>query len=99
MEQSAALESTNIVCCAYLNALIRALPAVEERVGDLVPQPPTLRREFAGSLIESTLLDQAIAEDDVFLVRTSFEVDGGAMNWKLLFIPASDSVATLQELL
>ena len=62
LEQSAAKETTNIVGCAYVNALAAHLPGIgvpdveptnETKVagGELVPTPPTFVQEFAGSLL------------------------------------------------
>ena len=63
LEQSAAKETTNIVGCAYVNALAAHLPGIvpsrsgqgNGRIasGELVPTPPTFVHEFAGSLLSS----------------------------------------------
>ena len=82
LEQSAAKETTNIVGCAYVNALAAHLPGVTpapedpaqlrpaaeedpaqletEARGELVPTPPTFLHEFAGSLLEFALMEQAL---------------------------------------
>src|SRR5947209_14296995 len=60
LEQSAARETTNIVGCAYVNALAAHLPGLSGGTGapgpeaddsELVPTPPTFFHEFAGSLL------------------------------------------------
>lgn len=93
LERSAAQETANIVGCAYLNALASHLPGISE---PLVPGPPEFRHEFAASLLEFALLDQAIQSDRVLLVRTRFEADSAALDWSLVFVPSS---ATHDELL
>jgi chemotaxis protein CheC len=93
LEQSAAKETTNIVGCAYVNALAAHLPDT----GELVPTPPTFLHEFAGSLLEFALMEQALELDQVLLIRSEFAggQPGLNLNWTLLFIP---SRAALDEL-
>ncbi len=96
---SAALETTNILCCAYLNALIREFPPAEEGPSELLPSPPRFSRDFAESLVEFALMGQAIAGNQVFLARTRFEMDGTPVNWTLLLVPDAESMIRLQHLL
>ena len=84
LEESAAKETTNIVGCAYVNALASHLPrtAVQaaggeaaepgkpEASGDLVPTPPTFVHEFAGSLLEFAFMEQAMELDQVLVIRS-----------------------------
>jgi chemotaxis protein CheC len=101
LEQSAAQETTNIVGCAYLNALAAHLPGKLSRGGpageELVPTPPTFFHEFAGSLLEFALMDQALELDRVLLIHTAFTSirQGLNLNWTLLFIPDRPSLHAL----
>lgn len=95
---SAALETTNILCCAYLNALSMQLSDVNG-TSALVPNPPRFNRDFAASLMEFALMDQAIAFDHALLTRTRFQIDGAPVTWTLLFVPDADSMARLPALL
>lgn len=95
---SAALETTNILCCAYLNSLSQRLAGAREST-ELVPAPPRFSREFAQSLMEFALMGQAIAFDQVILAQTRFEIDGNPVNWTLLFVPDAESMSRLPELL
>ena len=81
LEQSAAKETTNIVGCAYVNALATHLPGVvspaldqAERTkvggGELIPTPPTFVQEFAGSLLQFALMEQALELDQVLLIHS-----------------------------
>ena len=99
MEQSAALESTNILCCAYLNAIVAELSEEHETFGELIPDPPIFRREFAVSLLEFALMGQAVAGDQVLLVKTRFEIDGEPLNWTLLWVPDATALDTLSRLI
>ncbi len=98
MVTSAVLETTNILCCAYLNSLSDSLAATDESTA-LIPTPPTFNREFAESLMQFALMGQAIAFDTVILARTRFEIDRSAVNWTMLFVPDADSMAKLPKLL
>lgn len=95
---SAALETTNILCCAYLNSLSENLSGTREPTA-LVPAPPRFNREFAESLMQFALMGQAIAFDQVILAQTRFEIDGVPVNWTLLFVPDAESMSRLPELL
>ena len=78
IEQSAAKETTNIIGCAYINALAAHLPSslspssdLAEKTGtngsELIPTPPTFVQEFAGSLLQFALMEQALELDQVLL--------------------------------
>ncbi len=96
LEQSAAKETTNIVGCAYINALAAHLPG-SNGVGELTPTPPTFVREFAGSLLEFALMEQALELDQILLIRTELVVgiQPLMLSCALLFIPSRDSLSTL----
>jgi chemotaxis protein CheC len=97
MATSAALETTNILCCAYLNSLARALVGHESLT--LLPSPPSFHREFAESLMQFALMGQAVASNQVIVARTKFEIDKSPLDWTLLFIPDAESMMRLPELL
>lgn len=99
VEQSAALESHNIIGCAYLNSLARHLPAEEGRALELIPSPPEFCRDFAESLLQAVFLDQAMSSDVVFVSRTTFELRGQPLNWTLLLVPDSPSMTWLRNML
>jgi chemotaxis protein CheC len=99
LEQSAAKETTNIVGCAYVNALAAHLPGAEAKAGanELIPTPPTFVREFAGSLLEFALMEQALELDQILLIHTEFAAgrQGLSLNWTLLFVPSRDALHVL----
>jgi chemotaxis protein CheC len=108
LEQSAAKETTNIVGCAYINALATHLPGLapipldEPHVyhpsgGELVPTPPTFVREFAGSLLQFAIMEQALELDQVLLIHSEFAAGKHELNlhWTLLFIPSHESLHSL----
>lgn len=100
LEQSAACETANIVGCALLNSLASHLPKLpgtvpSEESEPLVPSPPTFRHEFAGSLLQFALMDQAVASERVLVARSQFTSDGKALRWSLLFVPGADTLGAL----
>jgi chemotaxis protein CheC len=112
LEQSAAKETTNIVGCAYVNALATHLPSIapvrqdEPQVyqpssGELVPTPPTFVQEFAGSLLQFAIMEQALELDQVLLIHNQFVAGKHELNlnWTLLFIPSCESLHSLAVLL
>ncbi len=62
-----------------------------------MPTPPTFLHEFAGSLLEFALMDQAIELDQLLLIRTEFGggPDTPQLNWTLLFIPSRSALEAL----
>jgi chemotaxis protein CheC len=108
LEQSVAKETTNIVGCSYLNKLVEYLPSRGPQElsqtqwpanlsGDLVPTPPTFVREFAGSLLQFALMDQALTLDHVLVAHTQFCAGRQALdlNWTMLFVPSRESLHAL----
>ena len=98
MAISVALETANIVCCAYLNALSSHLNNAASQTG-LLPGPPKFNREFAESLMQFALMSQATEFDEVLLAKTRFQIDGVPVHWILLFVPDAESTKRLAELL
>ncbi len=98
MERSAALETANIVACAYLSSLAMHLPGDGEPE-PIVPSPPSFRHEFAGSLIQFLLMGQALQFDRVLLVKSRFATQHGQLRWSLLFAPDGESLRSLSKAL
>ena len=98
IEQSAALETANIIGCAYLNALARGFPESDHGSHELVPSPPKFTRDFAEALIQFALMNQAMASDLVFLTRTEFCIEDSPVSCDLLFVPDASCFPTLRAL-
>jgi chemotaxis protein CheC len=98
METSAALETTNIVGCAYLNALAKVLPVAPHDTSELIPSPPRFRRDFAESLLQFALMSQAVATNHVVLAKARFQIDASPVHWTLLLVPDAESVRKLRSL-
>jgi len=99
LEQSVALESTNIIGCAFLNSLAKHLPPLKGQPSELIPSPPLFARDYAGCLLESVFMKQAQTANELFVSESRIELGGESLNWNLLFVPDSNAIVSLQELL
>ena len=107
LEQSSAMETANIVGCAYLNSLASAFPvtnldSMASTTGSesvWVPTPPLFVRDFAASIMEFAVMNQATEYDTVLVAQTKFQIDGRPFDWSLLLIPDSQSLDMMKEAL
>lgn len=84
IETSAAVETANIIGCAYLNAM-----TVGEQ-GDhdtLLPSPPWFVRDYAAAVMEAIVMPQAMVANEVFLTHTDFSIEDSPITCSLLFVP------------
>lgn len=90
LARSAAIETANIVACAFLNALTRSWTE-DEKPGtavELVPSPPHFTLDFAGSLSELLLADIAEETDGILLTKSRMHVeDSTSGDWRLVWVP------------
>lgn len=98
LSTAAMLETANILCCAYLNALFEALDASGSATG-LMPSPPRFSREYAESAVEFLVMGQALEFDQVLIACTRFMIEDSFLNCSLLFVPDSQTMAALPGLL
>lgn len=85
IERSAAAETTNIIGCAYLNA-VAAESAAGAEAPPLVPSPPWFVRDFPEAVMSGIVMTQA-GGDAVFLTRTAFDIEDSAIRCSLVFVP------------
>lgn len=101
-EQSALKETANIVGCAFVNAIVGGLASAKPReharaAFSVVPGPPGFRHEFAASLLEFVLMDQAVVGDRVLLVATTFTMEDSKLNWSLVLAPSGETLSTIAQ--
>jgi chemotaxis protein CheC len=107
IEISAAMETTNIVGCAFLNSLSLVFPKSPELADSSetpagttwIPTPPVFVRDYAAAIMQFALMDQASLFDTVLLAQTRFTIDGTPVKWQLLLIPDAEVIARLAEIL
>jgi chemotaxis protein CheC len=113
LEISAAMETTNIVGCAFLNSLSCIFPsaiadheatnandATKSRIDPTwIPAPPAFVRDFAASIMQFALMDQACEYDAVLIANTHFAIDNQPIGWRLLLIPDANVLDALARFL
>lgn len=99
IQLSAALETANIIGCAYLNSLSRFAPGAGPEPREMLPSPPRFTRDFVEALMEFALMNQAMSSDFVFLARTEFRIEETPVNCNLLFVPDADCLSALDSIL
>jgi chemotaxis protein CheC len=103
LETSSAMETANIVGCAYLNSLANAMPSFSSPVADRlgktshvwVPTPPQFVRDFAASILQFAVMNQAAEFDTVLVAQTRFQIDDQPVAWTLLLIPDANSLTSI----
>jgi chemotaxis protein CheC len=89
LEESAIMETANILGSAYLNELTRLTNR------ELWPSPPLLTQDFGLSVLEQVIMAQAMVSDDIVLCKTRFEFDSRHLKWNVFFVPGSDLLEAL----
>lgn len=89
LARSAALETANIVACAFLNALAQSWEEGGETQGvRLIPTPPQFTLDFAGSLSQMLVADIASDSHGVLLTKSRMHVeDVAGGDWRLVWVP------------
>jgi chemotaxis protein CheC len=82
LEQSALMETGNILGCAYVNAITRLIDH------ELMPSPPFFVQDYGVSVVEQALVAQAGARDPALICRTCFHNEDEELKWWLLFVPS-----------
>ena len=75
LETSAAVETANIIGCAYLNAMTLSEdpPGTAPGNAEVLPTPPWFVRDFAAAVMEGVMLSQASDGATIFLTHTDFD--------------------------
>ena len=88
LQQSAIVETANIIGCAYLNTVAR--PTVSGGAAAIMPSPPWFVRDYAATVMESIVMTQAASSDTVFLTHSDFLIEGSPVTCSLIFVPEAD---------
>jgi chemotaxis protein CheC len=88
LQQSALVETANIIGCAYLNTVAR--PTVAGNAAAIMPSPPWFVRDYAATVMESIVMTQAASSDTVFLTHSDFSIEGSPVTCSLIFVPEAD---------
>ena len=88
LQQSAIVETANIIGCAYLNTVAR--PTVSGGAAAIMPSPPWFVLDYAATVMESIVMTQAASSDTVFLTHSDFLIEGSPVTCSLIFVPEAD---------
>ena len=61
-----------------------------------MPGPPGFRHEFAASLLQFALIDQATRSDRLLVINSTFTTEEARLDWSLLFVPSGASLEALR---
>lgn len=89
LDQSAVMETGNILASAYLNELTRLT------CRKLLPTAPYFVQDFGSSVLTQVLAAQSLASDHVLVCRTRFEFNKQQVNWSLFFVPSDELLQTM----
>lgn len=91
IEQSALLETGNIVSSSFVNSWSNWL---ELRVE---PGAPSFVVDFPGAVMQSVITEQALAGDEVYLAKTDFVVNDRWLEWVFLLFPAPSAMRLIES--
>ena len=91
IEQSAIMETGNIMGSAYLSEMTRLLGT------ELKPSAPYFIQDFGASVLEQALMAQAAECDTVLVCQTHFEFNNQQVNWHVFFVPDHSLVTAMNE--
>jgi chemotaxis protein CheC len=93
LEQSALMETGNIISCAYVDAITRLIDH------QLVPSPPYFVQDYGMSVVDQALMAQAAVRDTVLICRTCFRQESEELTWWLVFVPSVALRAAMENAL
>jgi chemotaxis protein CheC len=107
LEISAAMETTNIVGCAFLNTLSQVFPQSNTTAASVtdtlsttwIPTPPVFVRDYAAAIMQFALMDQASQYDTVLLAHAKFTIDETPVKWQLMLVPDAEVLAHLARMI
>ncbi|MDX1964935.1 MAG: chemotaxis protein CheC [Pirellulales bacterium] len=91
LEQSAIMETGNILASAYLSELTRLTGRT------LRPTPPTFIQDYGASVLEQTLMLQALECDEALVCQTRFKFDREDVDWSVFIVPGKELLQALQQ--
>ncbi len=91
MSRSCLMETCNIVSSSFINSWAKWLEI------HTVPGPPELIVDMPEAVLQSVLVEQAMASDEVFLAKTEFSIDGNWLEWQFYLLPSAASLRLIES--
>ncbi len=90
-ERSTLAETANVVGCAFLNTVAESIEHGVHGGLSLIPTPPFVEQQFAGSLMESAVIEIEAREsaemgDRIWSASSSFQVVGRSIATRLVMV-------------
>ena len=89
MEQSALMETSNILSSSYMNCLRKSLGL------EMIPGPPIFLHDLTQAIISSLMLEQASYQDESLFIDILFHMEGGPMGLRFFYLPVVESLKKL----
>lgn len=83
-------ETGNIISSSFVNSWAKWLEIHSE------PQPPEIRVDMLPAILESILVEQAMTSDEIFMAKTSFNMDGKWLDWEFILLPTPSSLRLIE---
>ena len=93
LEQSAIMETGNILGSSYLNELTRLMNR------ELKPSAPMFVQDFGPSILQQALMVQAMTSEKIIICQTRFEFNDQEVDWNVFFVPDQDLVKSIDDAL
>ncbi len=90
MGRSCLQETGNIISSSFVNSWAKWLDITTE------PGAPNVLVDHPESIMQSVLVEQAMAGDEVFMAKTDFNVDGQWLEWEFYLLPAPASLRFIE---
>lgn len=101
LQRSAIAETSNVVGCDFLNAIAESIRDTSTTEVSLIPGPPHVSQQFAGSLVDSTIIEvesSSGGDDLVWVASGVFQVAGHPVCTRFVMVWSPDVWKQLVEL-
>lgn len=89
LQRSAIAETSNVVGCEFLNAIAETVRDISSTEVSLIPRPPHVSQQFAGSLMDAAIIEVESASgqhEKVWLASGIFEVAGHSIHTRFVMV-------------
>lgn len=89
LEMSAIAETSNVVGCEFLNAIARSVREISQTEVSLMPDPPFVEQELAGSWMDAAIIEVEASNDErekAWLATGTFQVANHAIHTRFAMV-------------
>ena len=90
LARSCLQETGNIISSSFINSWAKWLDIHTE------PGPPQIQIDLLEAILQSVLVEQAMAGDEAFLAKSVFSVDGRTIEWDFYLLPTPSSIRLIE---